>query len=942
VAFENIQQATFNRGIVDKRALGRVDIKRVALSAETQTNWVPRTLGSMTLRPGTERITNQYQDRQAKHIPFIFSTDDTYLIEVTGGNIRVVKDDDIIVRATANTDITNGTFDTDLTGWTDADEAGTTSAYKTGGFMSLTGTRFNSAKRWQLVSVSNYATSSPVMLKCDEPLVKAKPSKLTGGQPNYITVAQTTGVPTMALRIVIERGEVVLAVGKAAGTTEYLSEILDTGTHSLEFQPNGNFYITFSSKTRFEVLVDSVSVETGGEMVIPAPWSTDQLSTIRWTQSANTMFVASDPSQQYTIKRRQEGRSWSVARYEANDGPFRNVNTTTTTLAGSATTGDITVTASEDVFNSGHVGAIFRLSSAGQTVAIDVTAENQFSDAVRVTGRSSARDVIMILEGTWTADVTVQRSLDDGATYTSFLVRTINTTGVTVNDGLVDVEALFRVGVATGDLTSGTVEAQLTQSGGGQDGVVRITSFTSPTSVGASVLTPLGDTNGTTDWNEGIWSAFRGWPTATVLYEGRLWWVGHDWIIGSVSDGFSSFDDTLEGNSRPIIRTLASGPTDDINWLLAIQRLIIGTEGAELSARASAFDELLTADDFNIKEASTLGSAPIQPVKLDSRGILVDKSKFHVYDISFDFAANDYVPTDLSLLVPDIGRPGFTHLELQRDPDLRLHLPRSDGTVAILLYDPAEDVRAWVNFKTGDGDGINGVVEDIVTLPGIEEERVYYSILRIIDGKERRFLEKWALESECIGETLNKQADCFIEIHQTASSTISGLDHLEGEAVVVWDNGICLRDTSDDIATFTVSSGSITLTNNGVAYEASNAIVGLPYSATFVSAKLPYAANLGTTLGTRQRISKIGLIVQNTHHRGLEFGRDITNVDPLPQVIDGAVVDADTIHSFLDEDRIAFPGETTSDTRVVLKASAPRPVTVIAAPLGIGTSETAP
>ena len=42
---ENAALATFNRGLVDPRALGRVDLKRVAMAAETQTNWIPRSMG---------------------------------------------------------------------------------------------------------------------------------------------------------------------------------------------------------------------------------------------------------------------------------------------------------------------------------------------------------------------------------------------------------------------------------------------------------------------------------------------------------------------------------------------------------------------------------------------------------------------------------------------------------------------------------------------------------------------------------------------------------------------------------------------------------------------------------------------------------------------------------------------------------------------------------
>src|SRR5690606_15896364 len=87
--------------------------------------------------------------------------------------------------------------------------------------------------------------------------------------------------------------------------------------------------------------------------------------------------------------------------------------------------------------------------------------------------------------------------------------------------------------------------------------------------------------------------------------------------------------------------------------------------------------------------------------------------------------------------------------------------------------------------------------------------------------------------------TQNKQADSFVTYTQSASSTISGLSHLVGKSVVVWDNGKCLADADGDIATFTVSSsGTITVTHEGKAYEATTGVVGLGYTASWKSAKL--------------------------------------------------------------------------------------------------------
>jgi hypothetical protein len=43
--------AAFNRGRVSRFGVARSEVKRIALAAQTQTNYVPKVLGSMTMRP---------------------------------------------------------------------------------------------------------------------------------------------------------------------------------------------------------------------------------------------------------------------------------------------------------------------------------------------------------------------------------------------------------------------------------------------------------------------------------------------------------------------------------------------------------------------------------------------------------------------------------------------------------------------------------------------------------------------------------------------------------------------------------------------------------------------------------------------------------------------------------------------------------------------------
>jgi hypothetical protein len=896
---ENVALLAFNRGIISPLALARTDIKRTALSAETMTNWMPRVLGSMMLRPGTQHLGVSRSDLAARFIPFVFSTSDTALVEITASNVRVWVSDALVTRGSVSSAVANSGFDTDVTSWNDADESGGTSVWVTGGYLGLTGNGTAAAIRRQ-----------------------------------QVTVAAADQGDEHALNIVIERGPVTLKVGSTSGDDDYISETeLMTGTHSLAFTPTGDFHIEFSSRLKRQVLVNSCTVESAGGMAVTAPWAAADLGKIRFDQSGDVLFISCDGYQQRRIERRAT-RSWSVVTYQPEDGPFQIVNTGPITITPSALSGNITLTASAPLFKSTNVGGLYRITSSGQQVEADITAQNTFTNAIEVTGVDNQRVFSVVRAGTWSATVTLQRSLEsEDGPWTDVTTYTTNAT-VTFDDGLDNQIAWYRIGVKTGDFTSGTAELELSYTVGSVDGVVRVTAFTSTIQVSAEVFVELGGTDATDDWAEGEWSDRRGWPTSVAFAEGRLWWAGRNGVWGSVSDAFDSHDETVEGDSGPIARTIGAGPVDTINWILSLQRLILGAQGAEFSCKSSSFDEPLTPTNFNVKPASTRGSTAVSAAKIDKRGVYVQRGGTRVMELAYDSDDYEYGSNDLTQLSPEIGEPSIVRMAVQRQPDTRIHCVRSDGKVAIAVFDPAEQVLCWLLFET------DGTVEDVAVLPGDDadgEDAVYYHVNRTINGSTKRFLEKWALESECEGSTSNKQADCFVTYSQSASSTITGLSHLEGESVVVWDNGKCLRTSAGSIATFTVSSGSITVTNAGSSYSATAGVVGLQYTAQWKSAKLAYASGLGSALTQRKKLQHLGVILANAHFQGLKYGPDFDNLSDLPRVKDGTSIAEDTVHSAFDESPFEFEGTWDSDSRLCLQATAPRPCTVLAAVVPVET-----
>lgn len=900
---QEIAYLAFNRGLASRLSLARADVKRIGLSAETMVNWRPRVLGSMMLRPGLAYLGATQGNNKARYLPFVFATDDVALVELTDSIMRIWTQDALLTRVAVGTAVTNGTFAGAITGWTDASDVGGAIAYVAINLLALTGNGSARAIARQLVAVA------------------------LGDRGKE-----------HALRISIDRGPVVMRIGSTSGGDEYVSETtIDEGTHSIAFTPTGDFYIQFQSTLARVVRISNCTIEAAGVVTLPSPYAASDLPNIRIDQSADVIYIACANFQQRRIERRgarPNARGWSIVKYKADDGPFLLVNTGATTMTSSVLTGNGTLTASVPTFKAGHVGALFEVVSSGQNVTASIVAQNTFTSSIHVTNVGEQRRFAITISGlTGTGSgVTVQVSLDNQVTWQD-VATYLTDQSLTYADGLDNQDAFYRVGVKTGGYAAGTQVCALNYSLGSITGRCRVTSFTSSTVVNVEILQSMGALTATDSWSEVEWSDLRGWPTSVGFYEGRLAWAGKNGVWLSVSDAFTSFDEDVTGDSGPINRTVGAGPVDTINWILPLQRMILGAQAAEISCRSSSLDEPLTPTNFNLKSASTQGSAAVEALKIDNRGIFVQRGGTRVFELAFDqnSYAYDYSSTLLNVVIPEVGQPGISRLSLQRQIDSIIHAVRTDGILAEMLYDKVEQVNCWYTSMT---DGASGIVEDTVVLPASStgvEDQVYYQVRRTVNGATVRYLEKQALESECIGGTLCKLADAHIIYSGVAANVITGLSHLEGQQVVVWADGadVGTVDNADGSTslTYTVAGGQITL-----AAAAANVVVGLPYIAQWKSGKLvQLQSQLGSSLNEQVIVKSLALIMSYVHAKGLKYGRDFTQLDDLPGIESGASpVGANDVRTNYDEQPFEFDGQWGQDERLCLQAQAPRPCVVIA------------
>ncbi|MDW9528068.1 hypothetical protein RWE87_04900 [Sinorhizobium meliloti] len=881
---------SLNGGEVGKEALARLDLERMQFAGSLYSNTMPRVIGSMTLRPGLEYIADiDFGDVQL--LEYSYSGGSALIPILSDEEMRIVKDSALVSRVSVSTTITNGEFNS-FTGWTDA-STGSASATVSAGELVLTGTTQDRASAKQTVSVS------------------------VGDQNKE-----------HGLRLDIRRGPLSVRLGSTAGDDDLIPQAtLDDGVHSIAFTPTtSSVYLELFNDEARNVLVFSCQIDSAGVLVIPTPWTGDDLTDdiIRYKQNKDVLYVASGTYQQREIQRRGD-TSWGVQRYKVDDGPF-SASDGSISLTPSVLTGNGSLTASRNYFESTMVGRLFRLFQSGQTVDEDFTADPAEGDPIRVSGVGSARRFTWTISGTWSGTVTLQVANDDGSgnpgSWTDVFDRVSNGSS-TYTDSDDNVIKFFRFAVKSGNHTSGTMETRLSYEGGSQSGIVRVIGHTSATSVAIEVLSRLYSTGATFEWDYSTWSDYDGWPASVEVFGGRLYWGQDDTVHGSVPDAFKSFDDTVEGASAPISRSVNSSSQRGILWLLGLQRLIAGTDATEISIKASSFDEPLTADSWFPVDASTRGSANIRSVKADKDGIFVQSSGTGAFRMAPDQQGFDYTSSDLMAMHEDIcDGSEIVDLAVQRRPDTVVWFILANGEARALTYEPAQNVIGWSRVTT------DGLFKRVAAIRGAGQDSVYFAIVR--NGAQR--LERLASMSECQGGAENCLADGFSRFTATAGQTTFSVPHLNGKGVTAWVDGAAVRDQSN---LYTVASNQVVLP---AVAEGKSVVIGLPYSGRFQSTKLAYGAANGTALFKRKRIAQLGMYLVNTMLDGLRAGRSFADLKKFTTTKDDKAIPAGHLYEEFDADLMAVSNDWSTDSRICIEAKSPYPFTASALVMDVQTN----
>jgi hypothetical protein len=351
-------------------------------------------------------------------------------------------------------------------------------------------------------------------------------------------------------------------------------------------------------------------------------------------------------------------------------------------------------------------------------------------------------------------------------------------------------------------------------------------------------------------------------------------------------------------------------------------RLMIGMDAREAEISVSALDELATPTTAKSRPRSRRGSASAQGQVVDEAVAFIDRSRRKLFRMELEGA--QYQLGELTRLHRTIAGAegttnGFLECAVQYNPEPRIWLPCDDGRMAVLLFEPTEGVAAWCRLvDTG------AYYESVCCLPGDVEDAVYFVVRRTIGGSTVRHVEKLAPEAwENMEEVWRLRS--AVEYDGAATTSITGLSHLEGESVYAWTDGY-------QQGPFTVASGAITLT-----YEASYAIVGLLYEGRYKSPRITGGGSMGSAIAQDKKIARLGMLVYRSAPGAIKWGRDFASMNtlrgPNPASFDAAM------EEITDDINNAFEGATAKDARVCLSMPSAGPATVLGIVPHVDTNE---
>lgn len=406
----------------------------------------------------------------------------------------------------------------------------------------------------------------------------------------------------------------------------------------------------------------------------------------------------------------------------------------------------------------------------------------------------------------------------------------------------------------------GALQYRITIEGESADDYKLFSGFNT-TGTSSASLTFTAVANGTSR-KEDIWSSTRGYPKMGAFFEGRLWIGGTrdkpQTLLASKSGSFLDFDQGGGDDDEGIFVTLSSRGGTTINDVYAGRDLQIYTSSGEYAI----LEPGVTPSTVNALQQTSNGSLYLPVEEVDGAVIYCDKNGKTLREHVYSFNEDAYVSNDISVLSSHLIKAPVSTAFLTgtaSEDSNWLFVVNADGSGTILNKLRSQDINGFTRFS------IDGSLKSCTVFG----DSVSFISQRAINSTVVNHIEVWSFDHLMDAG-----------VRQAFSSSPSGLDHLNGEEVMVTVDGILLDSR-------VVTSGTITITSQEAAlYDSSNTLeVGLNFDVKVKAMPINTNVGSGENFLRLKRIVRMnirvlesyGLYVDGIPIPGRSFGSEALN-----------------------------------------------------------------
>lgn len=280
----------------------------------------------------------------------------------------------------------------------------------------------------------------------------------------------------------------------------------------------------------------------------------------------------------------------------------------------------------------------------------------------------------------------------------------------------------------------------------------------------------------------------------------------------------------------------------------------------------SAIDITANAHAYN-------GASDVPPIVANFDILFVQAKGSIVRDLTYNFYANIYTGTDISVLSSHLFY-GYTISEWAwaEEPFKIVWCVRDDGTLLSLTFLKEQELIGWAHSDT---DGLFKSVATVTeTVTDMTVDAIYLAVQRTINGQTLQYIERMAERIFPNGAADAWCVDAGLQYSGVAATVFTGGEHLAGETCTGLADGVVIPN-------FVMSAAG----GFALGTAASKVTVGLPYTPQLKTLQL----DLGepTVQGKRKKISAVTLRCQET--LGLKIGSAFTTLVPMKDLVVGNV-----------------------------------------------------